>query len=200
MGLSGAARLLAYVRPAAAATPCGAAELLVAAGALLPSYMLPAAVLGVEDWPRTSSGKLDRRALPTPAPQAPPASSAGGPEATRLVAQDASAGAVEGVAKSRLRAKARQVARVLFCASVAGHNIYIYIFIIIFIIYYLLFIINLLTIDQFIIMIHIGRGKLWRAACLPYVWLAYAELLASPAAKNYYKRRNQQIIQQLIMT
>ena len=49
-------------------------------------------------------------------------------------------------------------------------------------------------------MIHIGRGKLWRAACLPYVWLAYAELLASPAAKNYYKRRNQQIIQQLIMT
>ena len=32
----------------------------------LPAYMLPSLVVGVDEWPRTSSGKLDRRRLPLP--------------------------------------------------------------------------------------------------------------------------------------
>eukprot|EP00966_Prymnesium_polylepis_P014016 323270-Prymnesium_polylepis.1 len=36
-----------------------------AAGAL-PAYMVPSAVVGVRVWPRTSSGKVDRKRLPSP--------------------------------------------------------------------------------------------------------------------------------------
>ncbi|MEE8584227.1 MAG: amino acid adenylation domain-containing protein, partial [Acidobacteriota bacterium] len=32
----------------------------------LPSYMIPALIVEVEEWPRTASGKIDRKALPTP--------------------------------------------------------------------------------------------------------------------------------------
>ena len=32
----------------------------------LPAYMLPSVVVGVDEWPRTSSGKIDRKQLPPP--------------------------------------------------------------------------------------------------------------------------------------
>ena len=34
--------------------------------AALPPYMVPSLVVGVESWPRSSSGKVDRRRLPAP--------------------------------------------------------------------------------------------------------------------------------------
>ena len=41
------------------------ATLAGAAGAL-PAYMVPSAVVGVEEWPRTSSAKIDSKRLPPP--------------------------------------------------------------------------------------------------------------------------------------
>ncbi|MGW1131179.1 non-ribosomal peptide synthetase [Streptomyces griseoluteus] len=49
----------------------GAAELLRAARAHLPSYMVPSAVVPVDRIPTTVAGKADRAALPSPAGQAP---------------------------------------------------------------------------------------------------------------------------------
>ena len=45
--------------------PDGEAALQVAGGRL-PAYMLPAFLVDVEEWPRTSSGKIDRKRLPLP--------------------------------------------------------------------------------------------------------------------------------------
>jgi len=42
----------------------------------LPPVALPAAFVRLEDWPRDDNGKIDRKALPAPAPEAPPASRA----------------------------------------------------------------------------------------------------------------------------
>ena len=70
--------LVAYVSPAAAVAG-GAAEGGFTAAAsfsgvpsvggvagLLPSYMVPSFVVGVGEWPRTSSAKIDRKMLPSP--------------------------------------------------------------------------------------------------------------------------------------
>merc|ERR1719197_1526273 len=56
------ARLVAYVSPVAAA----ASELRSALRQTLPAYMVPSVLVGVAEWPRTSSGKLDRQQLPAP--------------------------------------------------------------------------------------------------------------------------------------
>jgi acyl carrier protein len=58
-------RLAAWVIPAAGETPA-ASELAAWLGARLPAYMVPAAFAVVDAFPRTASGKTDRRALPEP--------------------------------------------------------------------------------------------------------------------------------------
>eukprot|EP00966_Prymnesium_polylepis_P114874 2654884-Prymnesium_polylepis.1 len=44
----------------------GRIESLAGAAELLPAYMVPSVVVGVRVWPRTSSGKIDRKRLPSP--------------------------------------------------------------------------------------------------------------------------------------
>jgi amino acid adenylation domain-containing protein len=64
-GAESARRLVAWVTADGDAAP-SAAELAEWAGARLPAYMVPAAFVAVDAFPRTSSGKVDRRALPDP--------------------------------------------------------------------------------------------------------------------------------------
>ena len=67
--------LVAYVSPAevvgasddagyTAASAFSGVESLVGAASSLPSYMVPSWVIGVAEWPRTSSAKIDRKRLP----------------------------------------------------------------------------------------------------------------------------------------
>ncbi|MEU7133013.1 non-ribosomal peptide synthetase [Streptomyces sp. NPDC046261] len=59
-------RLVAYVRPGRE-QPFDEAELRAHAALRLPRHMVPGAFVRVDVWPRTPSGKIDRRALPVPA-------------------------------------------------------------------------------------------------------------------------------------
>ncbi|HXM59098.1 MAG TPA: amino acid adenylation domain-containing protein, partial [Candidatus Dormibacteraeota bacterium] len=75
---AGGPRLVAYVVPRPGERPPGAAELRELAGRRLPAFMVPAAFVTLERLPLTSSGKVDRSALPAPGaagdePVAPPA-------------------------------------------------------------------------------------------------------------------------------
>ncbi|KAF7600495.1 MAG: non-ribosomal peptide synthetase [Candidatus Dactylopiibacterium carminicum] len=60
---AGDKRLVAYVQPRA---EYDAGQLRVHIAAKLPDYMVPSAIVELEDWPVTANGKLDRKALPAP--------------------------------------------------------------------------------------------------------------------------------------
>ncbi|MFF7651508.1 non-ribosomal peptide synthase/polyketide synthase [Streptomyces sp. NPDC007983] len=64
------ARLAAYYVPAASAEPPTAQELRAALKRTLPGHMVPGAFVALDAMPLTTSGKLDRRALPAPRPDA----------------------------------------------------------------------------------------------------------------------------------
>jgi hypothetical protein len=58
-------QLIAFATPAAA-VKTGTVELLQACRRELPAYMVPVAVVPVDEWPRTVTGKLDEKQLPDP--------------------------------------------------------------------------------------------------------------------------------------
>lgn len=80
----GAARLVAYVL--AGANLAETDSLRAALELRLPAHMVPSTILALQAWPLTSSGKLDRRALPAPVPQVPRGQPPQGPTETRLAA------------------------------------------------------------------------------------------------------------------
>ncbi|MFI6553989.1 non-ribosomal peptide synthase/polyketide synthase [Streptomyces griseus] len=59
-------RIVAYAVPAGAGVAPRPDELRAHAARQLPDYMVPAAVVVLDDFPRTANGKLDRTALPAP--------------------------------------------------------------------------------------------------------------------------------------
>ncbi|HET8672980.1 MAG TPA: alpha/beta fold hydrolase, partial [Thermoleophilaceae bacterium] len=61
----GEKRLLAYVVPQAGRSP-GSAELRRRLAERLPAYMVPSAIVRVDEFPLTPNGKVDRNALPDP--------------------------------------------------------------------------------------------------------------------------------------
>jgi len=61
----GQKRLVAYVVAEKQTAP-GVSELRTFIQERLPSYMVPAAIVFLDEWPRTPNGKLNRRALPAP--------------------------------------------------------------------------------------------------------------------------------------
>lgn len=63
--LTGESALVAYLIPKSGAA-LGVGEIRKAARDRLPSYMLPSSVVVLSTFPRTASGKIDRRALPMP--------------------------------------------------------------------------------------------------------------------------------------
>ncbi|WP_330330994.1 amino acid adenylation domain-containing protein [Streptomyces sp. NBC_00536] len=79
-------RLVAYavVRPGTPEPPT--AELLALAALHLPKYMVPSSVVLLDAFPVTSSGKVDRKALPAPAAERETPSRAPATEAERILA------------------------------------------------------------------------------------------------------------------
>uniref|UniRef100_UPI000B2155E3 AMP-binding enzyme n=1 Tax=Thermobifida halotolerans TaxID=483545 RepID=UPI000B2155E3 len=75
---SGHHRLVGYVT---ATRPLDSAEVRAALAGTLPAYMVPAAVVVLDALPLTANGKVERRALPAPAP-APDTGAAGREPAT----------------------------------------------------------------------------------------------------------------------
>ncbi|MGW2786685.1 amino acid adenylation domain-containing protein [Streptomyces populi] len=74
----GDTRLIGYVTTTAEVD--GTAGLRAALQAVLPAYMVPAAVVALDGFPMTPNGKIDRNALPDPVPvRSAAAESAGGP-------------------------------------------------------------------------------------------------------------------------
>ncbi|WP_053760259.1 non-ribosomal peptide synthetase [Streptomyces sp. AS58] len=68
---AGGARLVAYVTPASGGTRPDSDRLLEGLRTELPAFMVPSAVVVLARLPVTVNGKLDRAALPAPAPLAP---------------------------------------------------------------------------------------------------------------------------------
>jgi amino acid adenylation domain-containing protein len=64
-GRNGDKRLIAYVVPEKAGT-LPVRQLRLRLRDRLPDYMIPAAIIPMESWPLTATGKIDRRALPSP--------------------------------------------------------------------------------------------------------------------------------------
>ncbi len=67
----GERRLVAYVRGEVEEPPLALDVLQQELQAVLPEYMVPREWMQVSQWPRTTSGKIDRAALPEPAPALP---------------------------------------------------------------------------------------------------------------------------------
>jgi amino acid adenylation domain-containing protein len=65
----GQTQLVAYVVAAADGTAGTESELIDFLRAKLPAYMVPAAIVPLYHWPLTPNGKIDRKALPAPAPR-----------------------------------------------------------------------------------------------------------------------------------
>ncbi|HWG99355.1 MAG TPA: condensation domain-containing protein, partial [Pilimelia sp.] len=65
----GVKRLVAYLVPAHGAAPPSVGELREFLGRSLPDYMVPAAFVTLDALPVSPNGKVDRRALPAPAPE-----------------------------------------------------------------------------------------------------------------------------------
>ena len=62
----GLKRIVVYVTAIAAGAAVSSEAVIAACKQRLPQYMVPSAVVIVEEWPRTSSGKIDRKGLPAP--------------------------------------------------------------------------------------------------------------------------------------
>jgi amino acid adenylation domain-containing protein len=69
-------QLVAYIRPTAVATSDGSLGHALQRDLRhrLPEYMVPSVVMEVKEWPISSTGKIDREALPPPVTTHPPAS------------------------------------------------------------------------------------------------------------------------------
>ncbi|MGQ4419379.1 phosphopantetheine-binding protein, partial [Streptomyces sp. SAS_269] len=79
-------RLIAYVTAPAGQVPPPAAELLALAASLLPRYMVPVAVVALDAFPVSSSGKIDAKALPEPVIEREAASRIPATEPERMLA------------------------------------------------------------------------------------------------------------------
>ncbi len=64
--LTGQTQLVAYMQPRPNQEHLDVAEIRQKVSGILPDYMLPSYFIMVEDFPRTSSGKIDKKKLPAP--------------------------------------------------------------------------------------------------------------------------------------